>query len=107
MINKYLILKDRLETTGTGEMKAYGNSMLPVLHSGSTLTYIKQDEYEVGDITFSYCRGRFIDAHWIIKKDKKRGYLIANNHGWENGWTHKVFGKVIQEVYKGNIKQFK
>jgi hypothetical protein len=35
-----------------------------------------------------------IDAHLITKIDCGR-YMIANNHGFENGWTSTIYGKVI------------
>lgn len=74
-------------------MKVFGNSMTPILKSGSILEYKKKDEYEVGDIVFCKVRGRYIDAHKVVKKDGNR-YLIANNHGHENGWTRQVYGYV-------------
>lgn len=105
-MNKYLILKEELETVGTGKMKGFGNSMLPILESGSLCHYIKQETYEVGDIVFCKVRGRWIDAHKITKKDTNKGYLISNNHNHDNGWTHTVYGKVIKSEFKGNVKTF-
>lgn len=33
----------------------------------------------------------------IIKSiDEKRGFLIGNNKGGINGWTHNIYGKVIE-----------
>lgn len=96
-MNKYLIAKESLDKTGEAIMTCFGNSMMPILKSGSTIRFIKCDEYEIGDIVFCKVRGRFIDAHKIIKKDLRRGYLIANNHGHENGWTKQIYGK-LKEV---------
>lgn len=76
-------------------MKAFGNSMTPILKSGALLTFKKFTDYEIGDIVFCKVKGRFIDAHKIIKKDSNRGYLIGNNHGFQNGWTKIIYGKVI------------
>jgi len=45
-MNKYERLKLELETTGTGKMKCFGNSMLPILKSGSLLTFKKEDNYK-------------------------------------------------------------
>ncbi len=95
-MNKYIRLKSELETVGTGKMKAFGNSMLPKIKSGSLLTFQKQNEYEIGDIVFCKVGGRFIDAHIVTKKDEAGRYMIANNHGWENGWTKIIYGKVIK-----------
>jgi len=94
-MSKYLELKKALEKNGSGKMTVFGNSMLPIIKSGSTLEFRPQKDYEVGDIVFCKVKGRFIDAHKIIKKNQQRGYLIANNHGHENGWTKTIFGKVI------------
>lgn len=93
--NKYLRLMASLKETGTGKMKCFGSSMMPILKSGSTLTFQVADEYEVGDIVFCKVNGRFIDAHKITRKDKAGRYLISNNHGHDNGWTRKIFGKVV------------
>ena len=95
-MNKYEKLKNELNTVGQGKMKCFGNSMLPLIKSGSLLTFKKQETYEVGDIVFCKVLGRIIDAHKIIKIDVNKGYLIANNHHHENGWTHTIYGKVIE-----------
>ena len=98
-MNKYERLKAELDEAGTGKMKCFGNSMIPILYTGCELTFIKQEDYEIGDIVFSKVKGRWIDAHKIVQKDLKRGYLIANNHGHINGWTHQIFGKAIKAEY--------
>ena len=99
-MNKYERLKQELESAGTGKMKCFGNSMLPILKSGSLLTFTKAANYAIGDIVFCKVRGRYIDAHKIIKVDAQKGYLIANNHGFENGWTKVVYGKVVMGEYQ-------
>jgi signal peptidase I len=104
-MNKYQRLKLELESTGTGKMKCYGNSMLPILKSGSLLTFQKVENYNVNDIVFCKVRGRWIDAHLIIKKDQNKGYLIANNHGFENGWTKHIIGKAVSAEFKGDSKK--
>lgn len=94
-MNKYLRLKGELETNGEGKMKGFGNSMMPIIKSGSLLTFKTADEYEIGDIVFCKVKGRWIDAHKITKKDANGRFMIANNHGFENGWTTQIFGKVV------------
>lgn len=84
-------------------MKAYGQSMLPLLKSGSLLTFEKADIYEIGDIVFCKVKGRYIDAHKIIKKDTNKGFLIANNHGYENGWTKIIYGRVVTGEYQNRV----
>ena len=95
-MNKYERLKKELEDVGSGRMKAFGDSMTPILKSGSTLTFQKFESYDVGDIVFCKVRGRYIDAHKVTKKDSNKGYLISNNHGHDNGWTKIIYGKVIK-----------
>jgi len=103
-MNKYERLINDLQATGTGTMKCFGNSMTPILNSGSLLTFESQADYEVGDIVFAKVRGRFIDAHKITQKCPKRGYLISNNKGYDNGWTMKIFGKALKAEYQGKEK---
>lgn len=93
-----------LEENSTGKMKCFGNSMTPILKSGSTLTFVKQDNYEIGDIVFCKVKGRFIDAHKITKIHPNRGFMIANNHGWENGWTKVIYGRAVEAEYGSRVK---
>lgn len=97
-MSKYQTLLADLETHGTGQMKCVGNSMLPKIKSGTTVTFIKQNTYAVDDIVFCKVNGRYIDAHLITKAKPYAGktiYMIANNRGRENGWTFQVFGKAV------------
>jgi len=95
-MNKYERLKKDLEEKGTGKVKVFGSSMTPILKSGSLLTFQKCDEYEIGDKVFCRVRGKYIDCHLITRKDAAGRYLISNNKGWDNGWTKKIFGKVVE-----------
>jgi SOS-response transcriptional repressor LexA len=95
-MTKYERLKIELKEHGKGSMKAFGTSMLPIIESGSLLTFEVKDEYEVGDIVFCKVKGRYIDAHKVTKTDNKKGYMIANNRGYENGWTKTIFGYVTE-----------
>ncbi len=105
-MNKYERLKQELETVGEGRMKAFGTSMLPILQSGSLLTFERHAEYAIGDIVFCKVKGRYIDAHKIVKKDPNKGFLIANNHGFENGWTKRIYGKVVLATFRNESKSF-
>lgn len=100
-MNKYQRLQLALETEGTGKMKCFGNSMLPLLKSGSLVTFRREPHYKVRDIVFCKVKGRYIDAHKIVKTDPGKGFLIANNHGYENGWTRVIFGKAVEAEYMG------
>jgi SOS-response transcriptional repressor LexA len=103
-MNKYQKLMEQLEKTGTGKMKCFGNSMLPILETGGLLTFVKQAKYKVGDIVFCKVKGRFIDAHKITKFDPQGRAMIANNHGYENGWTKNIFGRAVQAEYPTHTK---
>ena len=58
---KYEKAQKELEEKGITKFKVFGNSMTPIIKSGSLLTFEKQEIYNVGDIVFCYCRGRIID----------------------------------------------
>lgn len=104
--SKYVGLIDSLATTGHGQMKVFGSSMLPKISSGSTLDYRREKSYKVGDIVFCKVRGRFIDAHLIVAVEGDQ-YQIANNHGFINGWTRLVYGRVVRAVaLHGEVKEF-
>lgn len=93
--NKYERLIADLESDGKGNMKCFGNSMLPILTNPSVNEYRKQASYEFGDIVFCKVKGRYIDAHMVKAKEGDR-YLIANNHGHLNGWTRTIYGRVVR-----------
>lgn len=95
-MNKHQRLIDDLESNGIGTMKCFGNSMKPILSNPSVCSYRKQTEYKVGDIVFCKVKGRYIDAHKITKVGADGQYMIANNYGFENGWTKIIYGKVIE-----------
>ena len=87
---------DELKTTGFSKKKEFGNSMMPLIKSGSTMTYQKQDEYEIDDIVFAKVKSFY--THKITGKRNVNGkiqYQISNNKGNVNGWTFNVYGKVI------------
>jgi hypothetical protein len=107
VLNKYVRLIEELKATGTGKMKCFGFSMMPILQSGSTCTYQAQKAYKEGDIVFCKVQGRYIDAHKIVKLDAAKGYLIANNAGHENGWTRLVYGRVVEAEMGKYIKKVK
>lgn len=89
----YLYIKDRLETAECVMMAASGNSMTPLIKSGSKLILRKTNDYQVGDVVFCKVKGNFY-IHKITKKSNDK-YLISNNKGHDNGWTDKVFGRVV------------
>jgi SOS-response transcriptional repressor LexA len=94
-MNKYERVLSALERGEDASMKVFGNSMLPIIESGSELTFRRTDDYQVGDVVISRVKGRVIDAHKITKIDAQGRFMISNNKGWDNGWASRVFGRVI------------
>jgi hypothetical protein len=105
-MTKYQRMQDELANTGRAECKAFGQSMKPILESGSFLTFEKRPVYHVGDIVFCKVKGRYIDAHKITKIDSQGRYLISNNHGHDNGWTGQIFGKVVRAELPNGVTKF-
>ena len=103
-MTKYEILKTQLSLNGTGTMKCFGSSMTPIIQSGSILTFVKQEKYEIGDIVFCKVKGRYIDAHKITKINQDGKYMISNNHGFDNGWTKNIYAKAICAEFNSIIK---
>lgn len=76
-------------------MKVFGQSMMPLIKSGSVLTFRRTDDYEVGDVVISRVKGHIIDAHKITKVGSDGRFMISNNKGYDNGWASKIYGRVI------------
>ena len=93
-MNKYERALEALNAGRDHTMKVFGNSMMPLIKSGSATTYRRTDDYQVGDVVFVKVKGKHL-THKITKIDSEGRYLISNNKGWDNGWTRKVFGRVI------------
>ena len=78
--------------------KEPGNSMTPIIKSRQPvrLEPIKNwEDCEVDDIVYCSVRGN-VFTHIVKGKNDKKGLLIGNNHGHINGWTKKVFGRLIE-----------
>ena len=87
---------ERLQNGETFTTSEKGNSMVPLIKSGQEhkLAPCTLDDIEVGDIVYCKVKGRFY-TH-LVKALGDKGALIGNNKGGTNGWTKKVFGKVIE-----------
>lgn len=87
--------KQRLEAGETFITSEKGNSMLPLIKSGQHFELVPYtvEACEVGDIV--HCKvKRHYYTHCVTAIDEKLGVQISNNHGFTNGWTKKVYGKV-------------
>ena len=68
--------------------------MSPKIKSKQLVTVSPSSEAEVNDIVLCKVRGNYY-LH-LVKAIGKRGYLIGNNKGFDNGWTKTIFGRVIK-----------
>jgi len=93
-MSKYENIIRTLDQNGECALKVFGQSMRPIINSGSVLTFKSDSLFQVGDVVLCKVKGRWIDAHKITKISSKGRYMIANNHGHENGWASKVFARV-------------
>lgn len=77
--------------------KEPGNSMLPIIKSKQPvkISPMTWEKAEVGDIVYCKVSGNYY-THLVKAKNKDKGCLIGNNRGGTNGWTKKIFGKVIE-----------
>lgn len=89
---------EKLEAGETFETSEKGNSMVPLIKSGQKhiLAPLKTwEDAEVGDIVYCKVSGSFY-THLVKAKDPPKGLQIGNNKGRINGWTKRVYGKVIE-----------
>lgn len=86
---------EQLQQGKTVINKEGGNSMLPRIKSRQPveITPTTWKDVEPGDIVYCKVAGRFY-THYVKAKNEKRGCLIANASGFENGWTKNVYGKI-------------
>jgi hypothetical protein len=87
----------RLQAGETFVSREPGNSMTPIIKSRQPvkLSPCKWEDCKKGDIVYCKVNGRYY-THLVKAKSKGRGVLIGNNHGRNNGWTRKVYGKVVE-----------
>lgn len=103
----YLEWVKQLKAGETITRTARGNSMTPRIYSGQEVTIepvADASQVEVGDAVFCKVNGHFY-VHRVYavrtQKNKTTGerrthFLIGNNHGHHNGWTHQVYGRVTR-----------
>ena len=92
-------MNDKIERLANGEVfitSEKGNSMVPLIKSGQKhkLEPVKLEDVNIGDIVYCKVKGRCY-THLVTAKGE-RGLQISNNHGYVNGWTKQVYGKVIE-----------
>lgn len=86
---------EKLQNGETFETSEKGNSMLPLIKSGQShiIEPITWVECKVGDIVYCKVKGCFM-THLVTGINDVKGLQISNNHGYVNGWTKQVFGRV-------------
>jgi hypothetical protein len=77
--------------------KEKGNSMIPLIYSNQPckLEPATWEEVEVGDMVYCKVRKNYY-THLVLAKNEKTGCLIGNNRGGVNGWTKKIYGRVVE-----------
>lgn len=81
-------------------VRGIGNSMTPILRSGEVNWVVPISEdvpLEKGDVVLAKVHGNvYMHKITAVKNAKKNKlYQISNNHGHVNGWTNKIYGKLL------------
>lgn len=89
---------ERLRGGEAVEIRPRGNSMVPTIYSGQLCRVEPIGDVPIrpGDIVLTRVGGR--DYLHIVKSIADDRFLICNRRGRENGWTHRVFGR-LTKVY--------
>jgi len=88
---------EKLQNGETIISKEPGNSMTPILKHRQPVRIApcNWEDVKTGDIVYCKVNGYYY-THLVKAVNEKRGCLIGNNHGHVNGWTKKIYGKVIE-----------
>jgi len=70
--------------------------MLGKIESGQLVTVIPASTESTLPEDIVLCKVNGCEYLHLVKAIGKRGCLIGNNRGKINGWTKKVYGKVVQ-----------
>lgn len=94
------LMKTQIETNGSLEITAFGNSMYPTIKDGERLTIIPQKEYSVGDIiAYVYSLDPLnIIIHRIICKRKNSVFTKGDNNNFIDKLVpnNKIMGIAIR-----------
>lgn len=90
----YKLLINLLNEGKSVEIRPRGNSMQPKIYSKDLVKIAPSTDYKVGDIALAKVRGNYY-IH-LITAISDGSYQISNNHGYVNGWTRRLFGKVVE-----------
>lgn len=70
--------------------------MQPLIENIADLTFRATNDYKIGDVVMTKVKGKWM-VHKITKIDSNGRYMISNNKGHDNGWTTKVYARVIKK----------
>ena len=82
---------DKLISGESVEFKPSGHSMEPLVMNKQRVTIVPTKVAKVDDIVLCKVKGKYY-LHKVLAIGI-RGYLIGNNKGYINGWTHNIFGR--------------
>lgn len=85
---------DKLEKGLDVTFRPSGHSMSPLIKHKQKITIIPYYTPDIGDVVLCKVKGN-IYLHQV-KATGNKGYLIGNMKGYINGWTKKIYGKVIE-----------
>jgi phage repressor protein C with HTH and peptisase S24 domain len=87
----------RLLNGETFVTKEFGHSMTPLINSGQQhiIEPATWNTVQKGDIVYCKVKGAFY-THLVKAINAQKGCLIGSNKGKINGWTKKIYGKVIE-----------
>lgn len=90
-------IAERLTEGETVQTRLGGNSMTPIIKSKQLVTIepCVIEDLKKGDVTFCKVRGNYY-LHLVRQVGDDGRVLIGNNHGYNNGWTRVVFGRLTK-----------
>ena len=95
-MSRYTEIGRRLEAGETVIYVEHGNSMTSKLKNGVKVTVApcKLEDLAIGDVALAKVKGAYY-LHIVKAIGADGRILIGNAHGYANGWTRKVFGKLV------------
>jgi ABC-type glycerol-3-phosphate transport system substrate-binding protein len=99
-MERYEELKNKLINVGdTGTMQCFGESMVPLIKSGSVLTFRKEENYQKGDIVFCQITADMTyerKVRWFIRTHLEPMGVVLE----------EVFPSMLEELKEENLDNF-
>ena len=95
-MNQNVRIASQLQAGEVVKTRLSGNSMTPIIQSRQLVTIepCTIDDVQTGDVVFCKVKGKYFLHLITAKRDGQ--VQISNNHGHVNGWTTKIFGKLVK-----------